>query len=119
MDYKKLKLKIALSALLLFGCSEFDNEAMSFLRCGIAANQLEQYQALETINDKMELFFQEEKKYISSRDASFMGAEIRNEEMQLYRKNAAAQYVTLVKVFNSSECIELHESEEINLSFEY
>lgn len=119
MDYKKIKLKIAVSVLCLSGCSEFDDEAMSFLRCGIAAKQLEQYQALDRINDKMVLFLKEEKLYISSRDASYMGAEIRNEEMQLYRKNAVAQYVTLAKVYNSSECVDLHESEEINLPFEY
>ncbi|AZN33313.1 MULTISPECIES: hypothetical protein [unclassified Pseudoalteromonas] len=119
MDYRKMKLKIVVSVLCLSGCSEFDDEAMTFLRCGIAANELDQHQAIDRINDKMGLFFKEEKLYISSRDASYMGAEIRNEEMQLYRKNALAQYATLVEVYNSSECVDLHEGEEINIPFEY
>lgn len=54
---KKLVL-IALTGL-LFGCSSEHDDLKTFMKCGIAANQLEQGAALKMISQKMDQYTKE------------------------------------------------------------
>lgn len=108
---------VALSALvLLAGCSSKLDGLKVYMKCGIAANQLGRNRASEAISQKMKTYIDEHKLEGSARDAMFLAAEVRDEDLQLYKMSNERKYYTLVKLYNSSACRELHGQEKIDLS---
>lgn len=103
---------------LLSSCGSVKSDMKSFLRCGIAANQLEQNTASKKIKIKMSQYVDKHKVDGSARDVMFLGQEVRD-EMSLYNKGLERKIYTLVKVYNSSECQEMHEQETIGMPFKY
>ncbi len=103
---------------LLSSCGSVKSDMKSFLRCGIAANQLEQNTASKKIKIKMSQYVDKHKVDGSARDVMFLGQEVRD-EMSLYNKGLERKIYTLVKVYNSSECQEMHEQETISMPFKY
>jgi lipoprotein len=110
---KKLVL-IALTGL-LFGCSSEHDDLKTFMKCGIAANQLEQGAALKMISQKMEQYTKEKNIQGSARDALYLGQEVRD-EMNLEGQSFEGQIETLIDIYNSSKCVKLHEQPEIDVS---
>lgn len=115
---------------LLSSCSSMDSDVKDFLRCGIAASQLEENRAASIISKKADDYFDKNKskfeKHLASKGMqstpmylSFLSNDIRNEEMELYNKNLQGQIFTLVKVYNSSTCLKLHEQDKIKMPFQY
>lgn len=108
----------AVFLLLLSSCGSVKSDMKSFLRCGIAANQLEQTAAKKAIEIKMSQYIEKYKVDGSARDVMFLGQEVRD-EMSLYNKGLEAQIYTLVKVHNSSKCQKMHGQETISMPFKY
>ena len=101
---KKLVL-IALTGL-LFGCSSEHDDLKTFMKCGIAANQLEQGTAFK-ISQKMERTQKEKKIYKgSARDAMYLGQEVRDED-ELEGQSFEGQIETLIDIYNSSKCVQV------------
>ncbi|UOP00378.1 hypothetical protein [Kingella potus] len=107
--------KLALIALmgLLVACSAEHDDLKTFMKCGIAAKQLEQSTALEVIWRKMEQYTKEKNIQASAHDAMYLdlGQEIRD-EMNLEGQSFEGQVETLIDIYNSSECVKLHEQPE-------
>lgn len=100
----------------LVACNPEREQAKAFLKCGIAAKQLEQDKAVKIMSKKSE----QVNLNFSARDTMYLGQEIR-EELGLYdaERSDLAKIYTLIKVYNSSECVDLHEQPKIDAGFLY
>lgn len=116
LSTRSIPVSIALSVLtVLAGCNSSRDELKVFMKCGIAASQLGRNSASEVISNKMKSFINEKKIDGSARDAMYLGAEVRDEDLQLYKMSEERKFYTLVKLYNSSTCRDLHEQEKIDL----
>ena len=66
----------------------------------------------------MEQYIKENKIDSSARYAMYLGQEIRD-DLGLHNKSLEGQIYSLVKVYNSSECRDIHEKEKIKMPFMY
>ncbi|SEI13681.1 hypothetical protein SAMN05660691_04117 [Rheinheimera pacifica] len=115
---KNLALFYIFFVVTLSSCSFVDGEIKSFLKCGLAANQLGEHQAVEMISSKMKAYVNEEKIEGSARYVMELGQEVRD-ELDLYSKGLERQEYTLAKIYNSSKCLDMHEQEKIDMPFKY
>ncbi|MDP4487937.1 hypothetical protein QDG88_08270 [Pseudoalteromonas piscicida] len=113
--------RTVLSTVIAFGlvaCSPVESDLKEFLKCGMAANKLSELTAADMINKKMGQYIRENHVDGTSRDAMYLGQEVR-EDLELYAKNPKGRFFTLAKVYNSSICLEMHEQEKIEMPFLY
>ena len=103
------------SCVLLSSCSSQKSQFKAFLKCGIAAAQLEQYEAEKQIGIKLEKWVRETQYDLSPREMSFLAQEVRN-EMGIYGINSFEQFEIYVKTFNSSKCRKIHGQKKFELS---
>ena len=97
----------------LSSCSSTTDEVKTYLRCGIAASQLERSETSRRITEKFAIFARENKIDLSSREFMFLGQEVRN-EMGMHERSMEGQIYTFVKIYNSSACMALHEQKKIS-----
>lgn len=102
----------------LAACSFADRDLKLFMKCGMAANQLEKHSASRNISIKMDQYIKKNKVDGSARYAMKLGQEVRD-DLGLYNKSLEGQVYTLVKVYNSSKCRDMHEQEKIKMPFMY
>ncbi|MDN0076078.1 hypothetical protein QU481_14405 [Crenobacter sp. SG2303] len=116
------KISLLLTALtiaaLTSGCTSNEDKLKSFMKCGIAAKQLERPSASTNIEKKLKSFIDEKQITGSAMQAMLIGQSVRD-EMALEGKSLQGQIFTLVKIYNSSECKNLHEQESISMPFSY
>ncbi|MFZ1569236.1 MAG: hypothetical protein WAT29_10505 [Thiolinea sp.] len=110
---------LAVLSATLSGCSFVEDDLRMFARCGIAANQLDKPDASYKISKKLEEYIKENDVQGSAGDAMFLTEDVKNEELKLYEKTTEGQIYTLVKVYNSSECQDIHEQDEISMPWKY
>lgn len=113
--------RIVLSAIIatnLVACSSVESDMKSFIKCGMAANQLERSVAAQNISTKMAQYIRENNVDGSARYAMHLGQEVRD-DLALYDKSLEGQIYTLVKVYNSSTCRDMHEQEKVKMPFLY
>lgn len=115
---KTITFTALMATLSLIGCGSVESDLKLFMKCGIAAKQLERDDASQKISIKMSAYIEEKKINGSAGYAIELGQEVR-EDLGLYDKNPQGQMYVLVKAFNSSECQKIHEKESINMPFSY
>lgn len=96
------------------GCTSREDDLKVFFACSMAAKSLDQYEASRKISKKMEAYITENNIEGSARDAMELADEVRN-DLNLYELNMQGKMETFLDIFNSSDCMELHEQEEISL----
>ena len=111
---KTITFTALMATLSLIGCGSVESDLKLFMKCGIAAKQLERDDASQKISIKMSAYIEEKKINGSAGYAMELGQEVR-EDLGLYDKNPQGQMYVLVKAFNSSECQKIHEKESINM----
>lgn len=111
-------LTIFLVAVSLSACSSTDRNIKSFMKCGMAATQLEMYTARQNISKKLDQYFIENNIRRSSREIMFLQQDVRD-DYALYAKSLQDQVYILVKAYNSSTCREMHEQEKIKMPLHY
>ena len=109
---------ISIFATALTACSSVESDLKSFMKCGMAANQLERNFASREIADKMDKYIRKNKVNGSARNAMYLGQEVRD-DLNLHSKSLDGQIYSLVKIYNSSECRDMHEQEKIKMPFMY
>jgi hypothetical protein len=111
---------ILLIAAILAACTSIESDLKSFLKCGMAAHQLQKPVAARNISIKMEQYLKGKNINVPvpARDAMYLGEEVRD-ELALHEKTIEGQLYTLVKVYNSSKCREMHEQDKIKMPFMY
>lgn len=115
------KINVFLAAIIVANvaaCSSVESDLKSFMKCGMAAHQLERSAASRNISIKMAQYVKENNVDGSARDAMYLGQEVRD-ELALYDKSLDGQLYTLAKVYNSSTCRNMHEQEKIKMPFLY
>lgn len=116
-----MKIKILLltfSFTALIGCSSDYDDAKTYLKCGIAARHLEQFKGLDKIQQKLDRF--NNLQLLTPRDIAMMAEETR-EEIGLSNGEYSDfwKLLKLTKIYNSSECTEIHEQPEIPAGWLY
>lgn len=99
-------------------CGSVKSDLKSFMKCGIAANQLEKSVASQNISTAMAQYMKKNSIDFSAGDASYLGQEVRD-DLALFDKNLRGQLYILAKVYNSSTCRNMHEQEKIKMPFSY
>lgn len=110
---------VTLSLILLTACSSVESDLKTYMKCGIAANQLEKEKANINISKKLSEYIKEHEIKGSAGYAMHLSEEVKNEDLELYKKNLEGQIYTLVKVYNSSECKDIHEQDKISMPLKY
>jgi len=103
----------------LSGCRFVEDDLRMFARCGIAAHQLDKRDASFKISKKLKEYIKENNVEGSAGYTMSLVEDIKNEELKLYEKSTEGQIYTLVKVYNSSECQDIHEQDEISMPWKY
>ncbi|RUS67248.1 hypothetical protein CUZ56_01191 [Saezia sanguinis] len=112
--FLQIRLIVLLTVMVaLSSCSSNTDKLKTYLRCGIVASQLERGEASRRITEKFAIFARENNINPSARDLAFLSQEVRD-EMDMYNKSMEGQLYTLVKIYNSSACMALHEQEKIS-----
>lgn len=116
MTPKKIFLLFFLT--MLTACSSTESDLKDFLKCGIASSQLEEFAASRKISSKMEQYIQKNKIDGSARFAMQLAQEVRD-DLALDEKGLERQIYTLVKTYNSSTCMNMHEQKKIDMPIKY
>ena len=103
---------------LLNACSSAKDDLKIFSKCAIAAKHLGREDAKYIISEKLQAYIQENQLDGSAMDAMLLAEEVRD-ELGMYENGRERFLYTLVKVYNSSKCIDLHGHEKISMPFKY
>ncbi|MET0775451.1 MAG: hypothetical protein ABWZ65_08185 [Pseudomonas mandelii] len=101
--------------LLLCGCSSEKDEMHPFMECSIAAGVLNQSEAARTVIAKGWEFRAAHNMSFSPDEGIEMHNEIREEWLE-HGKSKQEQISHLLTVFNSPQCVALHNSQKLALS---
>lgn len=101
--------------LVLCGCSSEQKEMRPFMECSIAASVLNQSEAARTVLGKAWEFRAERNMSFSTEQGIEMHNEIRGEWLK-HGKSKQEQITHVLTVFNSPQCVALHQSQNLTLS---
>ena len=85
---------------LLTACSSVEDDLTTFMKCGIAANELDETKASINVSEKLKKYAEEHHLQGSASEAMFLGEKVRNEEFKLYEKSSEGKFYTLAKAYN-------------------
>lgn len=110
---------IAILVMIIYSYFSTEKDLKKYLKCGIAAEQLERYSASDKISKKMAEYLTKNKIEGSARHANKIASEVREDLKMNNNANLQRQIYTLVKAYNSSKCRKLHGEEKIKMPFDY
>lgn len=106
---------LAVAITTLSGCGERE-EVKMHMTCMVAASQLGDQTAMETIRRKVSEYAHQENFDMSNQELMAMRQEI-SDELDLAGKSDISAMFTVIKIYNSSDCQEIHEQPSISLPF--
>jgi|JI10StandDraft_1071094.scaffolds.fasta_scaffold33003_8 hypothetical protein len=99
----------------LSGCGERE-EVKMHMTCMVAASQLGDQTAMEMIRRKVSEYAHQENFDMSNQELMAMRQEI-SDELDLAGKSDMSAMFTVIKIYNSSDCQEIHEQPSISPPF--
>lgn len=104
------------SIILISACDSSGSGLKSYMKCGIAANQLGMHRASLEIGKSLEVYVKNNKiASMSNAQLSYLGAEVRD-DLNLEGLSFDSQIDKLIRVYNSSACQKMHAQGKVNLS---
>ena len=117
MSFVKFLL-IILFVMLLSACGTNNTKIKEFLKCALAAQELEQKASSIQISKLADKFVEENNIPYSARSTMLLAEEVRN-DLNLQDKNLTGQYFKLLKVYNSSVCQKMHTQGKLGVPWGY
>lgn len=108
-------MSLAVAMTTLSGCGERE-EVKMHMTCMVAASQLGDQTAMEMIRRKVSEYAQQENFDMSNQELMAMRQEI-SDELDLAGKSDMSAMFTVIKIYNSSDCQEIHEQPSISPPF--
>lgn len=106
---------LAVAVLSLSGCGERE-VIKTHMTCMVAASELGDQTAMAMIHRKVSEYAHQENFDMSSRDLMMMRQEI-TDELDVAGKSDMAAMFSFIKIYNSSDCQEIHEQPSISPPF--